>query len=652
MENKTQNHQLPEGREAQTQRLIWQRATLDDLKDFDFEQPIANSKAADVEDLGDLFRKTIERPKGADLPADTPANRVFLMLSAIAGMHFKPDDHNEPFGPMAVWTDGRRSAIPEDFRIVIDVVAYLAERAKNPVLRARLSDLCWLLDRKRWQLGTVAISAYVEIIQKVDAGGFAFPFEKEGGALQYQARDYLRRALQIGRAIGWDRTETIAARDWVAQLRERAIDLQALVQVHWFSELDLDFGISDPLAIAKTTEALLSVGVPEKSSRFALELWRLAARAYHDAKDSESENRCRAQAAECLVAEAEQAFMKQGSAMLASHCLSAAIAEFHGIPAKKERRTELRHRLIDIQAQVPDELTTFSQKIDLREIVEQVERGIQRPCLLDMFFAFAALEHSPEPKQLVQAAVKSIHAHPLASLFGASHHDSEGKVIHRTEGGGVGDGSNEGAVQQQIAQTESIRRKIAAFGGIDVARRAINKRHYLSDDVLKSLLRWSPFVPEDLLGTFSRGFLRFFQGDFVSAVYILTPLLENSLRHVLKLHGHDVTTFDSNTQTQADRSISSLFDGMRKELDDIFTEEITTDIENVFLIKPGPYLRHQVAHGLLHDGDPYGADAIYACWLIFSLCLLPLFAHRHEISLASDGTAAKALAAEEPKGEA
>src|SRR4029077_18984224 len=31
-----------------------------------------------------------------------------------------------------------------------------------------------------------------------------------------------------------------------------------------------------------------------------------------------------------------------------------------------------------------------------------------------------------------------------------------------------------------------------------------------------------------------RAFLRFFQGDFASAVYILTPLLENSLRHVLK----------------------------------------------------------------------------------------------------------------------
>jgi hypothetical protein len=110
-------------------------------------------------------------------------------------------------------------------------------------------------------------------------------------------------------------------------------------------------------------------------------------------------------------------------------------------------------------------------------------------------------------------------------------------------------------------------------------------------------------------------------------------LLENSLRHVLKSHGHDVTVFDNATQTQQDRTISSLFEQMRPELDAVFTRPITGDIDRVFLLRPGPCLRHAVAHGLLHDSSPYGWDAIYACWLIFRLCLLPLFAHREELGL-------------------
>jgi hypothetical protein len=146
-----------------------------------------------------------------------------------------------------------------------------------------------------------------------------------------------------------------------------------------------------------------------------------------------------------------------------------------------------------------------------------------------------------------------------------------------------------------------------------------------------ALLQHSPFVPPELIATFSRAFLRFFQGDFASAVYILTPLVENSLRYVLKQHGHDVTTFDDATQTQKSLTISQLFEQRREELDAAFTKPITTDIENVFLNQPGPHLRHDIAHGLAHDGTPYGPDAVYGCWLIFRLCLLPLFPYRDQL---------------------
>ncbi len=72
---------------------------------------------------------------------------------------------------------------------------------------------------------------------------------------------------------------------------------------------------------------------------------------------------------------------------------------------------------------------------------------------------------------------------------------------------------------------------------------------------------------------------------------------------------------------------------MRAELDTIFTRAITDDIKRVFLGRPGPAIRHGVAHGLLNDGSPCGVDAIYACWLIFRLCVLPLYPHRQELSL-------------------
>jgi hypothetical protein len=251
--------------------------------------------------------------------------------------------------------------------------------------------------------------------------------------------------------------------------------------------------------------------------------------------------------------------------------------------------------------------------------------------LLDRLFVFANFVNSPKPEDLVRNATKTIAEHPLSSLFAASHLDSEGKVIHRTEGSSLGDGENASAIRRQIAQDESIRRSLAVSAYIDVIRRSISENHYLSEDDFVSLLQHSPFVPHDLVATFSRAFIRFFRGDFTSALYILTPLLENSLRHVLKAHGHDVTIFDDATQTQQDRTISLLFEQIRPELEAIFTEATVADLEGVFLTPPGPRLRHSLAHGLLHDGTPYGADAIYGCAIIIRLCLVPLFAYREQL---------------------
>ena len=612
----------------------WLRATLEDAKELDFEAPIIGSISADCHELSDLYREAAQRGEGSAGQDKSASIRVMMMLSSITGMHFKPHERNEPFGPMVTFADGSRSAIISDFRAHLELLADLAVRATNLVLRARLSDVCWLLDRKRGTLALAAISAYAEIVEKTETDELRFRFAKEGGVLHHDARDYLRRALQIGRSIGWNKPESVSARELVKRVGEKAIAARALVPIHWFCDLDLDFVISDPAEIGEAIETVLLQRPLDLSSNVVVDLWNLAARAFHFAKRENDKNRCLGEAAEVLVGES---LMNHGSAMLAAHLLSSAIAQLHGLPGKKDRRTELRHQLIDLQALVPEEMSVFSQELDLREIFEKVQTVVGRLDLCDMLFIFADLERSPDPKKLADDAVISIQEHPLSSLFGASHMDREGKVIYRSEGGGVGDGTDNSAVLQQIAQSEGIRRKVVAFGKIEAARQTINDQHYLSEDTFVSLMRHSPFIKSNLVATFARGFLRFFQGDFVSALYILTPLLENSLRHILKANNFDVTIFDDATQTQQDRTISSLFEQMRTELEGVLTTQIVSEIERLFLSMPGPHLRHSVAHGLIHDGDPHGSDAIYACWLIFRLCLLPLFPHHKELKLKFSG---------------
>lgn len=611
---------------------LWLQAQPADVEGLDFEAPIVASDCADCRELSTAFRKASELHKLLGDKSAEPAARVFDLLSAVTNFHFKPADRNEPFGPMMVM-DGRRTAIPADFRgNSVNALAVAAELAANPALKARLCDTCWLLERNRHELGRAAIAAYVEIIEGLDSGKLRDRLDRDDPVLGLTARDAMKRALTISRHFEESSAEVGRAREWLVAMRARSIANGKPVPVHWFFEMDLDFGVSEPSELAAEIEDFVANHVAEGNSHIIVDLWRLAARAYHVARDDDGNSRCRVAAAETLVANSEQ----QSSATLASHWLGAAIAEYHGLPGTRERRTELRHRLIDVQFGISDEMSTFSQPVDLKAIIEEVKGQLaKRIELADLLFLFADLDRSPQPEKLAADAVRSIREFPLSSIFGASFHDHEGKVVHRAGGAHLGDGDNEEAIRTQIAQHESIRRMLHVSGQVEVARQHIIDSHYIGEDTFNALLRHSPFVPNDLTSTYSRAFQRFFEGDYASALYILTPMLENSLRHVLKMAGHDVTNFDDARQVQQDRTISGLFDQMRGQLEETFGKAIIADIDRVFLSKPGPTIRHDVAHGLLHDSSPYGADAIYACWLIFRLCCIPLFGHRDEITLPS-----------------
>jgi len=602
---------------------LYESMAAEMLNDFDFEQVIRGVAAADCRAFQDSFGKAAEE---AVRTGDKDHAAVFAGLSALCGFHFKPNDVNDPFGAM-VQMDGKRSAIPVDFRATADVVALMAERATDAALKARLSDVAWLINRRRVDLGLAAIRAYCQTVRDVAVEARQFRFGSANSPFSNQARDLLKRALSLAsmRSVGLGKAEEAEVRDLVTQLFRDALSKTSLRDVLRMADLALQYEIVPPRDIGTETESWLPKhAVSDDHDR--LDLLRLAANAYHRAGSMDDHYRCRLEAVDTRVRMAQQPL--GGSAMMAASLLSDAISELHGIPDVKEKRRELRHRLVDIQTNIGEEMGSFSHEIDLREIVAERETSFEGLPLRDMFFLFADMSRSPSPEEQRAEAIKSIGEHPLSSIFSASFHDRDGKVSYRSPGVDLASAPTDESLRPEIAQSERIRRQIFAAGDIQTARRLINEHAYVTDETFSAILRYSGFVPAELLRTYSRGFRRFFQGDPVSGLYILTPLLEASIRHVLKARGHDVSTFDNATKTQQDLTISAMFDQMRAELVDVFGGAIVADIESVFLSQPGPTIRHEVAHGLMGDNGPYGPDSSYACWLIFRLCLLPLFRNR------------------------
>ena len=597
----------------------WALATLEDVEAFSFlEFPDAELEAS-PHALGSIYEKELASEK---VPSDTATGRVLSMLASALKMHSQLDLPKSPYGPMMQW-EGRRTAIPTDWAgDAVAALARLGERATNPVVRARLLDVAWFVQRNRVDAGHAAAAAYLSAAQKVSEGTLADADDEQlPGAKMLTVRNALRRGLQICAQL---RPPEPEADDLSAFVLETAAHLETQNDFHGlFSLLELahDFGIGDPSDCAKRIEQVAEA-FTEDNPHFKSDALVLAARAWRVAKDTEGYERC--------LMQASQELAKHGRsidhAFSGSHWLQQALDLLRGLrsPVAKERKRDLRIELIRMQAAAEDEMGFFEHPFDITELVKDTTARLENITLVDGLFVLASISRSRQPDELVREARRTVNKFPLSSLFGVQQFDADSYVRYRAPGTGFGN-ENAEALEYQIAKAESLTRSLIVESQINIIRENLARHYAVSQDDLAFFCWESPFVPTDLSRTFTRGLTAFLHGDMRSAVAILVPLMEASLVYVLKGHEVDVVNHDDQTGTQEDMTITQLFTKRRTELDKIFGEAITGDIDRVFLARSGPGLRHAVAHGTLHDQTAFGADAVYACWLMFRLCLAPFF---------------------------
>lgn len=590
--------------------------TLADMKATDIEAPIADIKSVDCASFGDPYRKAAAEAEGKD----ERRVRVYGLLSASTQMHFKPGDRGEPYGPMFVM-NGRRSIVPDDLRGEQSAAfATIAPDIRNPGLRALLADIAWLNDRRLTQSAQLVVGAFTEAVALVADGKAEFRFDEQR-ATSDTGTDMLRRACQIAGVIGWKASEGVELRDLIVKLTQAAFesgDADGFLNV---AMLGHSYAIIDATAIASQAESL--AGAEGLFPQTARQLLELAAAAHQSLSDEAECNRCLTEAAECYVTMAGAAGFK---GMTAASWLMDAIKALRRLPGTKDRRTELEAQLREAQASIADEMGVISTEIDLRDVVDHTRKIFGGLTLPQAFAEFIGLDCSPSPEALRDEARKQADESPLSSIIPMSIHDDEGKLVAKSPGMMGGPEPEEIAIRHLIARHEGFRREITVSGAIEPARRMMQAEHPLFTRHFEPLAEMSPFVPPGHADIYSIGFARFFGGDRISALNILMPQLENSLRHVLRQAAIDPSSIQPD-MTQESRTISVMLNKDRAALEKIFGAAIVFEIENLFDFRGGPAIRHQLAHGLIKAGAFHSADAIYACWFIFRLCCLPLLAH-------------------------
>ncbi|MFK3889215.1 DUF4209 domain-containing protein [Sphingomonas sp. NPDC079357] len=591
-------------------------ASLADLASADIAAALDGLDHADDHALE---RALDHAAKEAEARGASPAQRGYGLLSILCTLHLRVEDQAAVWGPRWQGPEGR-SYTASDFRG--EQTAILAEMAgaiTHPALRARVADVVWHNDRARRAAANLAVEAYCELIERRLDGSYVRRFSPDS---ILDLVDWFHRALQIV-ALSRKRGEMPEApRRVFESLYAQADPAGQYVAFTKLARLGVEYGLTEWAKVAPDAERLADRRGGGDYPMAVQGVWDLAAQGYAKLGDDEAQRRCQERSVDETLRMREQV----GSAAAQAYWTRKAIGELRAARGFKDRIAKLRAELREFQDASLDEFGQFSIPMDLtkeRQGTIELFDGLTLP---DILLQFALLSTSPKVEELRRQALESRKSSFFGSLFGASYSDHEGKTVAETRATPLEGEPDEAWFKEQSLQYLDLWRHQIVGGFIEPARRTVMLRFPLEERHFGPIASMSPFVPPGHEHLFALGLARFWQGDYASAAHLLIPQLENSLRYVLLNANRESSKMKPNL-LQEDRSLSGLLQWLRPELAEIFGADLVNEIDLLFNHRPGPALRHDLAHGKMSVGACYDPTAIYACWLIYQLMCLPLVRH-------------------------
>ena len=505
-------------------------------------------------------------------------------------------------------SDSQLSIIPDVFSE--DDIAFFAEIIdeiddpcpKAHILKARLADLVWLLQRPRdVRFALAAIDSYRSI-----------PLDTEtwvrGGDKCWQ------RAITLARMLG-------------AGAGERLIEIEASIIKAFTSVTRQDgflgfwlAGLLESNDLGRDHSTQIATKLESLAREFEGEF--LKARNYFYASadwfkvsgDNEKSTAMTVEVAEGWVKEADAKLSSdQSGHSIAMICYENAIQIYRTIPRSMraphrvdDRIAELRRLLNESGKRALDEMDGHSASTDIGQIIENARNKVRGKPLNEALQAFANLVSPVNVKNLRENTIEQSHRYVADSLFPTTVLGDDGRVIAKQPN------DDERAICSKMVENYCIHVGVAVRGCILPAQEVLLLEHRLREADFVNIARQSPIVPIEREQLFGKALFAGFDRDFVTALHILVPQIEHMVRYHLKQAGVQTTNLDGNG-IENEIGLSSLMELPQTEK--IFGEDLCFEIKALFCDPFGPNLRNELAHGLLDDRACYSFSAIYAWWL-------------------------------------
>lgn len=538
---------------------------------------------------------------------DVEGSWVLSLLSDVCSYALRADDRRQPYGPRGVFGDRRTASIEDLDEVQLAFLRDIHADISIAELRARVADVLYV--RKRHQdYARVAIDAYL-----ASASILLTPDHWAG------AGHLLERALALAIAIKTERERVVERITKEIETRRpdngyfSAKMMQAL----------FDAKAGHPAALAVVAEETAKA-VTDKNWHREREYLLLAAQWSRRAGKADEERRLLLAAAESYVKLADDATSRSLEAAHLDH----AIHSLRTLGGTQARVEELHRRLIDAERQAPAEFKEHSRSVNIEDSVRRAREHVAGKRLPDAVLAVALMWRPEDVSRLRDAVLAAAREAVFFSAIPRVMVNAQGKVVAK-RGSILADDAEEReeALRQAMFERAAQQREIIAVTTLKPACAQIVEEHYLGPRELISLVAASPFVPPGREEVFAVGLASGFNGDFATALHLLMPQFEHSVRMILAQNGAITSKLDDDG-VQDERSLNELLYSAQART--VFGSDLLFDMQGLLIERFGGNLRNQMAHGLLDVGHMVGPQSIYFWWLTLHLVVRPLLSEREE----------------------
>lgn len=546
-------------------------------------------------------------------------------LAKVASLYVRPDDWSFPYGP-AITIQDRRTALPTD--LAPEEIALLRDCAPfipHALLRARVYDVLCLLSSGRARLDFAQHHLDAILSEPIDTDNWN------------SERDSWDRAVLVARRFG----APMRARLVLIERQLRRVVRVANDGYSAISAADLlsKHGLASDRA-AVIARRMERIARSETANLDRYRAYELAASQWHArAGDEAASKQAALRELRSLMDEAEALSVNGGNdAARAAHFFELALAKVRRF--SRAVRVELgidsfpahiARRIRELGAAALGSMHAFtSESVDLSEAAKDARARVSGLDKVEAVTAFAALIPLSNYVKELADAERSLQEHVFQTLFSTVHYSNDGRIVHRTQQGETEYGVDS-TVWKQLIFAFELRVRIMTQAVLFPAYVQLTNEHRLTLADFAIICGGSGLVPADRTLQYARALYYGYDFDFSTAAQLLTPQLENLVRHHFANAGI-ATSYMTEQNTEMELGISALMD--RPVAVELFGGDLAFELRALLCGPIGPNLRNGVAHGLLSDAKAAGAESLYLWWFALRLVFVPYWNALHDVEAA------------------